>query len=113
MTAVLPLQTEVLNELRFGLLTFLSDCSGLSTPVAVSFTTLDDGGMGSFEVVTVGYSLAAKPRLISDFTYTDIDGMGVLVSAFSDGHIISVVDFWRYDFAPILSFPEAKDLEAR
>ncbi|AEH86743.1 MULTISPECIES: hypothetical protein [Mesorhizobium] len=113
MAIVLPLETEVLNELRLELLKFLSDHSGLSVPAAVSFTKMDDGDMGSFEAVAVGHSLTTKARLISDFAYTDVDGMGVLVSAFSDGHVISAVDFWRYDFGPILSFPEAKDLEAR
>lgn len=34
MTVALPLEAEVLNELRLELLTFLSDRSGLSVPAA-------------------------------------------------------------------------------
>ena len=69
---------------------------------------MHDGGMGSFTLVP-SYS---GGDAVAEATYEDDDGVEVLITLFVDEAEQPVqVDFWRVDFAPLMSFPSQNQLK--
>jgi hypothetical protein len=68
---------------------------------------MDDGGMGSFALVL----LPGGGSPVGEATYEDDDGVEVRITLFVDENNEPVqVDFWKVDFAPLISFPSHNQL---
>lgn len=112
MSVELPLDNERYNAERLRLVEFVSRRTGLKLDRDIRFETFDDGGMGSFRVLRSTPLHSRLEQKVDEFHYIDKDNVGVLITAYSDGNEhISSIDFWKYDFSPLLSFPSNHELK--
>ena len=106
----MPMTDMALSAARQALVDHANAVFSMEPSSGGAFEAFEDGGMGSFKVLPPPAVKDAE-RLAGEWGYTDLDGMGVLISVFSrDGRHVSSFDFWRYDFEPLKAFPEPNDL---
>ncbi|MDR1730047.1 MAG: hypothetical protein LBR52_05230 [Prevotellaceae bacterium] len=70
---------------------------------------MDDGGMGSLYLFPKGKIVEGRVlgKQVSDFQFTDIDGIEVIASLNidSDGNLFEL-DIWKTDFGKLISYPD-------
>jgi hypothetical protein len=96
---------------RRTLIKELMEKCGLWTDAIASFldgcryVPQDDGGMGSFSVVSNDERTGVSD--CSEAEYTDSDGMQVIIALIVDEDGFPTdVDFWKVDSSPLVRFPE-------
>jgi|SRR6188768_332826 len=69
---------------------------------------MDDGGMGSLELVPQGTHVSQRRfgRKVAEYQFTDADGVEVLISlnVDADGRPFEL-DVWKTDFSPLVRMP--------
>lgn len=69
---------------------------------------MNDGSMGSFRVIGNSKSMG---RPAAECMYEDEDGQSVLISLYLDDEFnVKEVDFWKYDFSPLIRMPALSDI---
>ena len=70
---------------------------------------MDDGAMGSLYLFPQGKIVEGRilGEQVSDFQFTDIDGIEVIASlnVDSDGNLFEL-DIWKTDFGKLISYPD-------
>lgn len=73
---------------------------------------MDDGGMGSLYLLPNIESRSTQKlgRRVSEYQFTDLDGIEVLVSLNVDeqGNLFEL-DIWKTNFSPLVKFPKLSD----
>ena len=71
--------------------------------------SMDDGMMGSLYLYPRGKIITGRKfgRQISDFQFTDVDGIEVIASlnVDSDGNLLEL-DIWKTDFGKLIELPD-------
>jgi hypothetical protein len=69
---------------------------------------IDDGGMGSLELFPNGHMTNDRTpaKLLSEVQFSDMDGVEVLASLFSDRYgDLFELDVWKTDFGSLIKIP--------
>ncbi len=93
MSQVLPLDMTQLAKARLTLLDHVAAFHSLDPIADATFESFEDGAMGSFTTIGLQQD-RRRERVLCEFEYVDRDGVGVLVTAYSQNGIrISSFDF--------------------
>lgn len=103
MRAPLPHELTLLNV--------LAKDSGITLDTqAIQVTPLNDGGMGSFGIVTESQN-PLFGRVASECHFMDSDNVPVLVALHLDQFdALFEVDVWKVDFNPVVQWPKESEL---